>query len=298
LFVSCAVVVLGVGSLHCSSADAGTEGDDANVTGGQAFKAVCSDLWSRRCAEWKTCLPNDFNTRFTSTDDCVSQRGAACAAGFDGEAVTAKPADVKACFDGDKTLSCTQLTRLLFDPNADPNTTNADPACAKIPAGTRKDGESCAFHAECSGGACIRAGECGTCATRQAAGGACKVNEHCKPGLSCGADGKCAPISEKGGDCAVADCHTDLLCGADKTCGDRIPDGAACDPTSLSVRCNWFAGSLCDVDSKTCQPHKIGAAGDSCFMPMPGTLKVTFHNLCGPGLRCAQNAHRAGLVEK
>ena len=137
-------------------------------------------------------------------------------------------------------------------------------------------GADCGLPEECATGlTCVA----GSCAPRQAAGAACVVASECSVGTTCIAK-KCAAPLPEGGTCTRdAECQVGLSCGlahkcvarkfakggekCDKTtvcelvdgcpfdpttgtgtCPTVLPDGTACDPSSLSTTCDFDARCL------------------------------------------------------
>jgi hypothetical protein len=264
--------------------DAAAGSDDLSAS---ALKGLCGGFAKARCSEFIKYLPEGFAANYKSVDDCATQRTASCVAKYSSRSVSATASDVKACFDAYGTLSPEDFVK--FNDEGNPA---MPPACAPLLKGKLADGQPCAFDSECTGGECVKKDSCGTCATRHAAGEACKADNDCTPGLSCHSDGKCAAPSPVGAACgASSDCEPGKWCNSN-ACAAPLPDGAACKMTGW-IDCDWTNARTCDSASHTCQVEAIHVLGESCGWENAAGGELHFRGRCGPGLRCAQNSVRA-----
>jgi hypothetical protein len=268
-----------------SSPDGKDDSLRASVLGG-----LCHDFWAARCAELHSCQPEGFAAYFQTVDTCTSEKAAQCAAEYTSRAVRVTATQLRTCFDAYGTLSCDDVPHFINELNP-----GRPAACDQLAPGTRADGASCAYDAECQGGRCNRGGLCGTCSTKQAVGNACSADEDCLYGLGCGGDGKCAVRANVGESCATAPCHSPLSC-LQGVCKAPLNDGDTCDPTIPLNTCNWANGRICEVNSKTCQKQPIQSLGDECGYELDANQNFHMRGQCGPGYRCGRNAVRAYCV--
>jgi hypothetical protein len=260
-----------------------------NPRGRAKLTELCTAFSTARCNEFETCQPAGFAAVYFSIDGCVADRTARCVTRYTSDAIHIHASQLKSCFDAYGTLSCADFVHFNNENNP------AHPAaCDAVPAGTRADGESCAFDTECAHGRCGGGDQCGTCSAKHPAGDICHGDDDCVAGLGCGSDGKCAARANVGESCKTSPCHAPLSCIAG-VCAAPIADGKACDPTIGFNACDWSNGRECDVTSRTCQTQDLHGIGQECGYTLDnGAFRL--RGQCEPGLRCALNAIRGVCV--
>lgn len=162
-------------------------------------------------------------------------------------------------FNGDKASTCANAAMAAADA-CDPSLAYVI-ECSQVTLGLVKDGDDCAFSAECgNGGSCdgiddnvneeLGAVE-GECTAPQPEGEDCS-EKPCEDGLACTSDGSGDPTCEvpagDGDDCASASCGFGLFCNADEECEVRRDDGDDCDDAN---ECKTFTctDGACGTDT-------------------------------------------------
>jgi len=130
--------------------------------------------------------------------------------------------------------------------------------------GTRADGLACGFGSQCKSGFCRKAGTCGVCGARPAAGDACNENGDCVTGLVCNGD--------NGKKRCVAPVAAGQTCSATQPCvsGQSCKVGTCTALAGAGQQC-WGEGScdiaqslFCNTGPKLCQIAKMAAPGEAC----------------------------------
>ncbi len=230
----------------------GTSITDAAHDGGTLDQG-CEDYATAYCARLKGCTPFELAYTYGTLEKCSAQKKAACVleAAAPGNGLT--PGDYTACGASFPTLSCADFLG------------GVTPACAKH--GTLASGMACRYDQQCTGGACQRAGACGTCADAAAAGASC-ATAACDVGLTCNAQHICVARSAIGQACnANQPCDLTSYCTGGK-CAAFRPLNSACDQFSSNNGCNFVLGHYCyappQAASGTCQYLTSATAGQSC----------------------------------
>lgn len=157
--------------------------------------------------------------------------------------------------------------------------------CTQLEPGELEPGKACSHDWQCQSLYCKRStlGGCGVCRARQGAGGTCKAELDCLPGLGC-VQGTCQLVQQEGEPCSeLAPCAPELACVAQPlpSCQPRPALGQACslapclegtchqglcEPwTSIpsGKPCSATGNALCEggfCDGSTCQPWlEVGA---------------------------------------
>lgn len=120
-------------------------------------------------------------------------------------------------------------------------------------------------------------------------GATCSDAQPCRPGLTCGGDGTCAPshATAVGGDCQIsAECNNGY-CDADRKCAPAGPGeaGSSCASDAgcqAGLRCN-----LVGLDGGQCQPEGAIDLGGACQES----------NECFGGLLCLPNPQAEGATQ-
>lgn len=163
------------------------------------------------------------------------------------------------------------------------------------PKGTLPDGSTCTVGGQCVGGGCTESKDCGECFTYAQAGEACDPDDPaklCTPGLSCGDDSKCRPLSKLGEACDLLKeflCQGSLKCVSNK-CVQVVGEGGDC-PTL--VECDFSQDLRCDGTSFKCKKTTRVKAGEPC-----GTLANGNYAECELTAYCQQpNLPEAGTCQ-
>jgi hypothetical protein len=212
---------------------------------------------------------------------------------------TQTPTDMVACARDASNAVCDDLLADML------------PASCRIKPGPRLNGEGCGSSWQCMSTHCEKTtGDCGVCAPRAAANGACTVNGGCMPGLVCAMQ-KCVTPGQMGAACNAANpCRGNLYCSAKtNTCQPPVAAGGSCDmdnnacDTKNGVGCNIF------VSPNRCENVAAAKGGESCGI-VNGTLTFcivfntcnglsliplstmgTCPNPAGDGQACTDNVH-------
>jgi hypothetical protein len=127
-------------------------------------------------------------------------------------------------------------------------------------------------------------GDCGVCAPRASASGACTVSEGCAAGLLCAAQ-KCVAPGALNAPCNdTAPCLGNLYCSAaSNTCATPLGRGASC--AGDTNGCDFKQGLACNSLSSTPKCETIAAAkgGEACGL-VNSTLTVCIEGNSCPGL--------------
>lgn len=198
---------------------------------------------------------------------------------------------MQACVDAFKAQGCAMLI------------SRAPQACREAIEGKVQAGGECTYNSECAGDAYCKADTAcpGKCASREAAGGACKTDDACQSGLKCRAL-KCEQPVGNGAPCegAAPGCEPQLICvggktppGTCKTSADVFAAGAgaSCDIIKTEL-CQ--AGLACDVDAiqgatpimKCVSPVAAGAA-----------CKVSLPDMCPTDQYCSGTDINKGKID-
>jgi hypothetical protein len=225
---------------------------------------ACDQFAQVFCDALHTCANFLVEVLYADATTCVSRTKLACMTDQSVPGIGRTPQDVVTCAAAVSAASCEDLVS-----NRLPD------ACENVP-GPNVNGSGCGSSLQCQSGHCEKGdATCGTCAPRQAANGACTVDEGCVRGLVC-ANQKCVAPKDLGADCDAQSnpCRAKLYCdknthrctmrvGAGSPCSS---DNNACDPLQ-SVACNVLAAS------PTCQAVGVAAGGEPCGI-VNGTLTI------------------------
>ncbi len=250
-FVACG------GSSQSSSGGTGGGGGSA----GTAAETACAALSKARCSKHDGCTNGVYvKNNFTDEAACESRESLTCLA-----ALQAPGTKVDAAHD--------QACATAIDGEGCPDLLGPTPPDACVPpAGTRANGQPCAFNGQCQSTYCAvpEGAACGACAAEPAAGDSCALTGSCGRGLICSSDKVCQVPATAGQACHKDhDCAVGLGCVGDTkatpgkcmAAGETV--GASCDAT-VGPPCDRTLGLYCSPTSHTCASVGFAAAGQAC----------------------------------
>jgi hypothetical protein len=230
--------------------------------GPPTVQQACSAFADTLCTRMNDCAPFIFQIFYGTAATCRERVELGCTKDFEVPETNQTTTERAACAAAASSARCDDLLADNF------------PEACRVKPGPRRDGEGCGSSWQCMSTHCEKTtGDCGTCAPRQAAAGACTVNEGCTLGLVC-ANSKCVSPSPLGGAC---DDNTPcqgghLYCNAG-ACATRLGAGSPC--ASNADACDFAAGVGCNVfgANPTCQTVAAAQGGQACGI-VNGTLTI------------------------
>src|SRR5262249_35252873 len=190
------------------------------------------------------------------------------------------------------------------------------PSSCLVKPGLRLDGQGCGSSWQCMSTHCEKTnGDCGVCAPRAAAGGACTVDEGCTVGRVC-AGQKCVMPGALGATCGDgAPCRGGLYCATSattantKTCATPLGVGGSC--ATDSNACDFAKGVGCNpfASPPTCAMVAAAKGGEACGIVnntlticivlnscnglslIPLSTTGTGPNPAGDGQQCTDSVH-------
>lgn len=272
-----AVTVGGLGLAACGSV--ASQNDAAVDTGVEVapptVAEACSQFASALCGRLGGCAPYALQLFYGDASTCVSRVTLGCTRDMEVPDSNATTTDMAACARDANNASCDDLIANNF------------PASCQIKPGVRVNGEGCGSSWQCMSTHCEKTdGDCGVCAPRASASGACTVDEGCAQGLVCAAK-KCVTPGAMNAPCGdMAPCRANLYCSATSTtCATPLQLGASCagDTNGCDLRqgvsCNVFAAAAV----QKCETIAAAKGGEACGL-VNNTLTLCIAGNGCPGI--------------
>jgi len=271
------IAVGGVGLAACGSVAA--QNDGSGGAGGNdggidmpppTVDEACGQYASALCSRLNSCAPSVAQVLYGDAATCMTRVTLGCTRDMQAPDITATTTDMVACARDAANATCDDLVN------------NNVPASCQVKPGTRLNGEGCGSSWQCMSAHCEKTtGDCGVCAPRAGAGGACTVTEGCTQGLAC-ATGKCVTPGALGAPCSdMAPCRGSLYCSAvSNTCATPLPLAAACKGDNNA--CDFKTGAMCNFlsDMPKCEMVNVAKGGDACGI-INGALTICIEfNTC------------------
>jgi hypothetical protein len=305
------LVVAGVGLAACGSVSQSNDAGGGNGGGGAGGGAgtggagpptvaqACGQYATTLCGRLDGCAPYALQIFYGDRATCESRVLLSCMRDLEVPDTNQTTTDMAACARDANNSSCPDLLANVF------------PASCQIKPGKRLNGEGCGSSWQCLSTHCEKpSGDCGVCAPRASAAGACTVDGGCTAGLVCAAL-KCVAPAAQGAPCsAMAPCRANLYCStATNTCATPLPLGASCmgDTNGCDFRqgvsCNSFAsppkcemiaaakgGQACGIVNNTLT---ICVALNTCqgISLVPLQTSGVCPNPAGDGMQCTDTVH-------
>ncbi len=237
------------GSTGTGGGSSGTGGGSSGTGGGSGTvdaDAVCTAWADKMCNKLESCSSFMVRGLYGDLATCKARAKVGCVPWFGapGSAVTA--AGTERCGDAFAAMSCDDVEN------------NVNPIECRV-FGSFANGATCGDSAQCQSGHCsITQGLCGTCKTRQQAGGFCDIDSNCERGLICNG-GICFAPGGTGAPCNMAQpCKNTHAC-VNGQC-QRYPTvfDAPCD---VNVGCDNFLGLWCNFQTARCDYLQLVASG-------------------------------------
>jgi len=267
VFVSLLVVVGSVGCGSVSSkSDGGTDGgmDMAPPTVDEA----CAMFATAFCGRLQTCAPFVGQIWYGDRTTCETRAALGCMLDFDVTDTNHTTTDMVACAHDATTATCSDLVANML------------PSSCQIKPGVRLDGQVCGSSWQCMSTHCEKTtGDCGVCAPRAAAGGACMVDEGCTNGLVCAAMKCVAPVG-LGVACGDgAPCRADLFCSmVSQMC--EMPRGVGQSCNMDSNACDGKNGVGCNPFNNQCATVAAAKGGSACGIVNNTLTLCIVNNTC------------------
>jgi len=282
------------------SGGGGAGGSDAAVdVAPPTVTEACAMYATAFCGRLQACAPFVGQVLYGDRTMCETRAALGCMLDFEVSDTNHTTTDMVACAHDATSASCGDLVA------------NVLPASCAIKPGMRLAGQGCGSSWQCMSTHCEKAsGDCGVCAPRADAGGACTVDEGCTTGLVCAAQKCVAPAALSAPCSTAAPCRADLFCSAvSNTCEMPRAAGASCDKDSNAcdfkngVGCNGFAsppqcqmvssakgGSACGIVNNTLT---VCIVLNSCngLSLIPLSTTGTCPNPAGDGQACTDSVH-------
>jgi hypothetical protein len=234
---------------------------------------ACAQFATAFCGRMTTCAPFVAQILYGDRAGCETRAALGCMLDFEVSDTNHTTTDMVACAHDASNASCDGLLA------------NDLPASCQIKPGVRLNGQGCGSSWQCTSTHCEKTnGDCGVCAPRAGAGGACTVDGGCNMGLVCAAQ-HCVAPGALGATCGdAAPCRGGLTCSAtSKTCATPLGVGASCQNDSNA--CDFGKGIGCNgfASPPKCEMVAAAQGGDACGV-VNGTLTLCIVlNTC-PGL--------------
>jgi hypothetical protein len=270
----------GAGVAACGSVAAqndGGAGDAPAETAPPTAAEACGQFASTLCGRLNGCAPYALSIFYGDSATCMSRVALGCMRDLEVPDTQQTPTGMSACARDANDASCDDLLA------------NAFPTSCQIKPGTRLNGEGCGSSWQCMSTHCEKTtGECGVCAPRAAANGACSVDGGCTLGLVC-AGGKCVTPGAAGAPCgAAAPCRANLYCSATtSSCAAPLALGASC--AGDTGACDLRQGVSCNFLSAAPKCETVAAAkgGQACGI-VNGTFTLCIALNACPGATLTQ----------
>ena len=170
--LSLLVAVASAGGAACGSVATSNDGsvDAAPPTVAQA----CGQFAATLCARLNGCAPYALQLFYGDMTTCESRVTLGCSRDLEVPDTNQTTTDMVTCARDAANSTCDDLVANVF------------PASCQIKPGVRVNGEGCGSSWQCTSTHCEKTdGDCGVCAPRAAANGACTVDEGCarRPGV-------------------------------------------------------------------------------------------------------------------
>jgi hypothetical protein len=224
---------------------------------------ACGQFAATLCSRLEGCAPYALQIFYGDRTTCEARVVLGCMRDLEVPDTNQTTTDMAACARDANNSSCADLLANVF------------PASCQIKPGKRLNGEGCGSSWQCMSTHCEKStGDCGVCAPRAAAAGACTVDGGCMQGLVCAAQ-KCVAPAAMGAPCsAMAPCRANLYCSAiSNTCATPLALGAPCGGDAAGcdfrqgVACNQFAA----MANQKCETVGGAKGGQACGI-VNGTL--------------------------
>jgi hypothetical protein len=271
------MAVSGVGLAACGSVASQNDGGgghdgSADVPPPTADEA-CNQFASTFCGRLGGCAPLVLQVLYGDSTTCESRVVLGCTRDLAVPDSNETTTDMVACARDAANATCDDLVA------------NKLPASCQTKPGSRLNGEGCGSSWQCMSTHCEKStGDCGVCAPRASASGACTVSEGCAAGLLCAAQ-KCVAPGALNAPCNdTAPCLGNLYCSAaSNTCATPLGRGASC--AGDTNGCDFKQGLACNSLSSTPKCETIAAAkgGEACGL-VNSTLTVCIEGNSCPGL--------------
>jgi len=236
---------------------AGGMAGGAGGTGGAAAPTVeqaCSQFAEAFCTRLTGCAPFVGQILYGDKATCVTRTALGCMRDLQVPDTNQTTTDMVACARDASNAVCDDLLA------------NVLPASCAIKPGPRLNGEGCGSPWQCQSTHCEKpGGDCGVCAPRAAANGACTADEGCMPGLVCAAQ-KCVMPGQLNAACNAANpCRGNLYCNAKTNmCAMPVGVGGSCDGDNNA--CDGKNGVGCNVfaSPQRCETVAAAKGGQAC----------------------------------
>jgi hypothetical protein len=254
----------GCGNVHtpATTVDAGS-GDSASGGNDSADRSgadtgppltidqACTDLNTSICGALQACSTFLLQLAYGDVATCVARTNLGCTMGQAASGVGRTLEDLENCARAIPTVSCADLIA------------HKTPAACQDKPGTVINGLSCGAGTQCQSTFCRKQGACGVCAPREAVGGVCINDEHCRADLVCvPTTSRCAVPGEMGAGCDdMRPCRADLYCRAG-ACAAKVGAGESC--ADSDTACDPTRGVACNSVSKVCQSLHVAKKGEAC----------------------------------
>jgi hypothetical protein len=267
--------VLAACSTSMSTPDASTDGATDAAT-----DTSCADLAAARCNKRDMCTMGLGNQRvYGDLATCKTRDALGCMAALHATGTSATSPFYEGCAQAVANETCTDWF-------------NAATPAACVPApGSKANGQSCSFNAQCVSTWCsIGTGRaCGVCADLPKTGDACATAADCGRGLDCASANVCAaPVGMDGVCDTMHPCAAGLTCvgmmmsGTCKASGTTV--GTACDPKhQTAAGCDGSLGLVCI--SAMCAKITFVSAGGQCGTVADGGMVESISD-CTGGAMC------------
>jgi hypothetical protein len=254
-----AVAAGSVGAAGCGSVASSNDGggtDSSVETAPPTVAQACDQFATALCSRLDGCAPYALQIFYGDMTTCASRVTLGCMRDLEVPDTNQTTTDMAACARDAANATCDDLVA------------NVVPTSCQIKPGLRRDGEGCGSSWQCASTHCEKTdGDCGVCAPRAAASGACTVDEGCTVGLVCGAQ-KCVAPAAIGAACgAAAPCRANLYCSAaSNTCIAPLALGAAC--ANDTGACDFRHGVMCNTFApmamQKCEMIAAAKGGQAC----------------------------------
>jgi len=275
------VVAGSVGAAGCGSVASSNDGggDSSVETAPPTVAQACDQFATTLCSRLNGCAPFALQIFYGDMTTCASRVTLGCMRDLEVPDTNQTTTDMATCARDAANATCDDLVA------------NAFPVSCQIKPGLRRDGEGCGSSWQCVSTHCEkRDGDCGVCAPRAAATGACTVDGGCMAGLVCAAQKCVAPGALNAACGAAAPCRANLYCSAtSNTCATPVGLGASCagDTDACDFRqgvsCNFLAAAA----NQKCETVAAARAGGACGI-VNGTVTLCIALDACPGATLTQ----------
>ena len=261
-----------------AEADAGAAGRVAGAGNAGPLEQVQA-LATAYCTRLLACQPHEFAIDYPDLTVCVARESLRVQASLGAPGAKSSVEILSSCAKQVATAACDAVRY------------GGPPRCF-FTAGSRANGQPCAWDSQCQGKVCYRksGGTCGLCASEGKFGDTCSPRT-CEAGITCALDTGSNNYRCRAGAKAGEPCNSNVkqesMCGYGLTCvAGKCAPAAGLGAPCGEIGCDHDLGHACHKETKVCTAIAMGGPGATCSLAAIG------HDLykeCNDGLCLNRN---------